>query len=122
MGEGECKGKNKEKHKQCMLQTNDLQACCPFPKDEEMKAGPCNEHLEGIEGKEDKDKWHAYSCSTECYFKSKGLVNEAGELQVENMKEHTGKLLDANNGDDFKAISEESIDYCTVESKWHSIN
>lgn len=100
-----------------MMQTKELQTCCPFPKDEEIMSGPCKEHLEGIEEKDDKQKWHAYSCFSECYFKSKGLVNEAGELQVEKIKEETAKLLGANNGADFTAISNESIDYCAAESK-----
>lgn len=117
MGEGECKGKNKEKHRQCMMQTKELQTCCPFPKDEEAMSGACKEHLDGIEGKDDKEKWHAYSCFSDCYFKSKGLVNDAGELQVAKIKEETSKLLDANNGADFKTISEESVDYCAAQSK-----
>ena len=100
-----------------MKQTMDLQACCPFPKDEEMMNGPCKEHLDGIDEKEDKEKFRAYSCFSDCSFKSNGLVNEAGELQYDKIKEATFKLLDANNGADFKAISDETIDYCAVESK-----
>lgn len=99
-----------------MQQTKQMKSCCPFPKNEEM-TGECKEHLEGIESKEEKDKWHAMSCFSDCYYKSKGMINEAGELQVNQMKTETNNILDANDGADFKDISMKSIDYCNTASK-----
>ncbi|CAO1331323.1 unnamed protein product [Diamesa serratosioi] len=101
----------------------DLQPCCQFPSDASMMSGECMVHLEGLEDKEEREKWHAYSCFTDCYFKSKGMVNDAGELQIDQIKEQTTSLLDANNGQDFKSLSIETIDYCTAEiaakkAKW----
>lgn len=123
-GEGgkDC-GKGKHKHHkkmmQCMKQTKDLhESCCPFPVDDDaMETPECKEHLEGIEQKEGKEKHKAMKCWIDCMFKTKKLI-EGKELKKDKIIQSFDDMLTKLDGEDFKEISVESIEFCHTECKF----
>lgn len=116
---GEGKHKHHKKMMQCMKQTIDLQeSCCPFPRDDSVKDDPvCKEHLEGIEEKEGKEKHRAMKCWFDCIYKSKGLIEEK-KLQKDATLNYFDEMLTKLEAEDFKAVTEESIEYCFAESEF----
>lgn len=110
-------GKHHERMMKCIKQTNELKDCCTLPQDDSIKEDPeCKHHLEGIEGKEKHEKMKAYKCFTDCIFNSKGLMVD-GNIDAEKFKEMSDNMLTENGQLEFKSISDESIDFCSNQSK-----
>lgn len=115
-GDGHKKNDDKfKKKKECMKQTEELKACCPLPKSSEdyMKDPECGHHLEGIDEKEGKDKFHTIVCFVECMFTSRGLLggdDENKEILWDEVRKGTNEIF--GEGDNLKEVTEKAIDFC----------
>lgn len=99
-----------KKIKKCMEDTFKLKECCDIPvSDEEDQT--CQEHLEGIEEKEGKEKHEAFTCFSECKATEQGYLVE-GDMNVEKMKEDAAEDLKQIDAEDLIDLATESIDYC----------
>lgn len=93
-----------------------LGKCCKFPFNTTsmMDSPTCKQHLDAAESGDKKEKFKAYICLSECYYKHKGAINDAGELN----KEKLHALIDNELKDhpEFKTIASASVDKCLEES------
>lgn len=110
-------GNKWNKKKQCMMETQQLKACCPLPKKNEdyMNDPECGHLLEGMDDKKGKEKFHAFICFAECMFTKKGLLTEEKEVKWDELKKSSNELLGEN--EEFKEVTEKAVDFCESACK-----
>jgi len=90
-----------------------LKKCCTLPFDEVKNDPNCKKHLEGVDPDNKMEMMKAGMCFNECYYKSKGMINDAGDVVKEKMLEQSLLMKDP----DFKDITKASIDMCVTKSE-----
>lgn len=112
---GKHHGEKFKKKFECMKQTQELKACCPLPKStEDYKNDPeCGHLLEGLEGKEGKEMFHAIVCFAECMFTSKGIVGEDKEILWEEIRKRSDEVVGEN--ENFKDVTVQAINFCETQ-------
>lgn len=92
--------------------------CCKFPmnSNSSMESPGCKKFQEGADSGDKKEKFKSMVCHSECYYKEKGALNDAGELNKAKLLE----LIDTTLKDhpEFIAPIKAGLDGCIEEGEY----
>lgn len=102
-GEGGPKGPHGKKHK-CMQQKMELSKCCKLPEVQDETLESCKTKFEG------EEKWTQHLCTSDCFFKEKGIMGEDQELNADKMTEVS--VAFALGDSDWEAVMSKAASDC----------